>query len=283
MRRGYRLPQAKKRFGQHFLHDGQVVARIVEAVRGGGPGCVVEIGPGCGALTAVLAPYYPEHYWALEVDRDLYRDLQGEFPCLGDRLVLCDCLQYDFAGVMAAHPEGFQLVGNLPYNISSQVLMRLVYGQRERVPRAVFMLQREVGERIASGPGGRVCGVLSVLLQAFYHVKVLFGVPPGAFTPPPRVDSVVVQLERIEGRQLDCPVELFTRVVKASFGTRRKTLRNSLTVNWPFDGAPNLPLEMPYGAARAEQLGVQEYVELTRFLMAHRELKFGSECEISEE
>lgn len=263
-------PRVKKRWGQHFLHDTRIVERIIACVDEGalpvGDEEVVEIGPGRGVLTDHLLQRYGDHFWALEVDKELHALLQSMYATMGRRLVLKDCLQFDFSQI----PErvgGITLVGNLPYNISSRVLYDLVYKQRERVRRAVFMVQREVGERIAAAPGGRVCGLLSVLLQAYYRVEVLFRVSKGSFTPPPKVDSVVVKLQRLEGGELGCSAELFTQVVKASFAHRRKTLRNSLLGSLDFSALQGgLPEDIPYGMQRAEQLGVSEYVELTNYL-----------------
>lgn len=262
--------QARKRFGQHFLSDAGVADRIVSEVVGlvgSSDDFVLEIGPGRGVLTESLLGHYGERFWCIEIDRDLRRYLGERFVGLGDRLLGGDCLDLDLCEWLeGACGRGVWLVGNLPYNISSQILFRLVYGHVGLVRGAVFMLQREVADRIGSAAGSRSGGILTVLLQAFYRVEVVFGVGSGSFVPPPRVASAVVRLERLEGVDLGCDVDLFTVVVKAAFGTRRKTLRNSLRVNIPVAGVGVDWGSAPFGDRRAESLSVAEFVELTNWV-----------------
>lgn len=241
----------KKRMGQHFLTDTEAIASIVCAVQGADT--VVEIGPGMGVLTRGLLERFGSRLHCLEVDREAVAYLRREFPTLGSNLHEGDCLRFDFSTLSGS----MAWAGNLPYNISSQILFQLL-DQRNRVAEAVFMLQREVATRIAEGPGSRDYGILSVLLQAWYSVEYLFTLPPEAFNPPPAVYSGVVRLTRNSTTALGCDFSLFTRVVKGAFNQRRKMLRKSLP------GALGIPLpEIPYADKRPEQLGVPEFVALT--------------------
>ncbi len=217
------LPRPKKRLGQHFLTDRHYLERVVAAIdpRPGEP--MVEIGPGPGALTARLAATVrPLH--VVEIDRELAAGLRARF---GPQEVVVhegDALEFDFASL----PEGLRVVGNLPYNVSTPLLFR-VASFAHRVRDCVFMLQREVVERMVAEPGAPAYGRLSVMLQYRFAMASAFRVPPGAFTPPPKVDSAVVRMVPLGEDRLAARDEaLFARLVMAAFTQRRKTLRNAL-------------------------------------------------------
>lgn len=246
--------QAKKRLGQHFLVDKRVAERIVNSLCGAPDAAIVEIGPGMGAITGLLLERFGDRLHCLEVDEEAVVYLRSYYPELGERLHFADCLQFDFSTL----PEGnLVLTGNLPYNISSQILF-LVLSLRERVSEGVFMLQREVAERLAAPPGSRTYGILSVLLQAYFSIALVLSLPPGAFSPPPKVHSSVIRLERNSVRALACDETLFVQVVKGAFNQRRKTLRNSLSARFGVEMG-----SVPYASLRPERLGVEEFVELT--------------------
>ncbi len=251
--------RAKRQLGQHFLNDEAAAQTIVDRLEGLGDGSIVEIGPGMGVITRGLLDRFGERLHCLELDRESVDYLRGRLPGLGERLHEADCLHFDLDTL----PGGLSaMAGNLPYNISSQILF-LVYDHRQSVQECVFMLQREVAERIAATPGGRERGILSVLLQAYYDISFVLTLPPEAFTPPPKVQSSVIYMRRNGVERLGCDEALFKRVVKASFSQRRKTLKNSLYAGLPavqgkagFDG-------LPYLGQRAETLSVEEFVALT--------------------
>jgi len=219
--------RVRKRFGQHFLHDPDVVRRIVSAVAPRTGDNMVEIGPGTGVLTRELLGTL-DALQAVEIDRDLAAALRQELADHGLDLHLCDALAFDFAS-LAHGPRELRVVGNLPYNISTPLLFHL-FESRESILDMHFMLQREVVTRLAAPPGSKDYGRLSVMAQLHCHVESLFRVGPGAFTPPPRVDSAVVRLLPRD-RLVIAPGQLaaFQQVVARAFGQRRKTLRNSLS------------------------------------------------------
>ena len=216
----------RKRFGQHFLHDRGVVRRIVSAIAPRPGDNMVEIGPGTGVLSRELLATL-DALQAVEIDRDLAASVRQELSTRGLVVHLCDALAFDFAS-LAHGPRELRVVGNLPYNISTPLLFHL-FEYREAISDMHFMLQREVVTRLAAPPGGKDYGRLSVMAQLHCHVEFLFQVAPGAFTPPPRVDSALVRL-RPRDRLVVAPEQLaaFGRVVAQAFGQRRKTLRNSL-------------------------------------------------------
>ncbi len=246
----------KKSLGQHFLNDLGVAARIVDALElPKGKSFVLEIGPGTGVLTKLLAQRPEVDLHLAEIDRDSVAYLKQHYPQLADRLTEGDFLQMDLAEMTEG---GIHIIGNFPYNISSQIFFKVMEHHRQ-VKQVVCMLQWEVANRIAEKEGSKTYGILSVLLQAYYSIEFLFKVPPGVFSPPPKVMSAVVRLTRNDRPQLPCSESLFKKVVKQSFQTRRKTLRNALK---PL----NLPTEistLPWMDLRAEQLGVKEFIELT--------------------
>ncbi|MEZ5604982.1 MAG: 16S rRNA (adenine(1518)-N(6)/adenine(1519)-N(6))-dimethyltransferase RsmA [Burkholderiaceae bacterium] len=218
---------ARKRFGQHFLADRSVIAAIVAAIDPRDGQAIVEIGPGLAALTAALLERVP-HLHAVEIDRDLAARLRRRWG--PDRLGLheADALRFDFAGIAqdAAGAPRLRLVGNLPYNISSPLLVHLL-GFREHIDDQHFMLQKEVVDRIVAAPGGSDFGRLSVLMQAYYDVEALFVVPPAAFDPPPAVDSAVVRMTVRRDAARDDPQAL-QRLLAAGFAQRRKMIRKTL-------------------------------------------------------
>lgn len=258
----------KKSLGQHFLHDQHIAQRIVDSLAPG-PNPVLEIGPGMGVLTKFLVAKPDTDLRLIEIDRDSVRYLHEHYPQLGDRIISGDFLELDLRDVF---PGVFSVIGNFPYNISSQIFFR-VLECRNQVDQVVCMLQKEVADRIAAKPGNKTYGILSVLLQAYYDIDYLFKVSPGVFTPPPKVMSAVIRLRRNATARLECNEELFVQVVKQGFNMRRKTLRNALK---------NLILPAPAGQEpannafeemlnlRAEQLSVESFVFLTNVIEQRR-------------
>lgn len=245
--------RAKKHLGQHFLKDMNIARQITEGLTGhGGYKDVLEIGPGMGVLTKFLLENASFTTHVIEIDTESVAYLQKNFEALTPRIIEGDFLKFDTKTVF----EGkFAVIGNFPYNISSQIFFRALQ-IRDDIPEIVCMLQKEVAQRIASPPGNKDYGILSVLLQAFYDIDYLVSVPPGAFDPPPKVQSGVIRLRRNSTPALDCDEKLFFRVVKTAFNQRRKTLRNALK---PIGELPDHPLL----TKRAEQLSVPQFVELT--------------------
>lgn len=248
----------KKHLGQHFLTDLSVAQRIVESLRPDACRKVLEVGPGTGVLTQFLLQRPEIELWAAEVDSESVSYLHTHYPQLTPRLIEGDFLRMDLGSLF---PEGVCVIGNFPYNISSQILFR-VLAYRDLVPEVVGMVQREVAARIAEKPGSREYGILSVLLQAFYDIEYLFTVHEGVFNPPPKVKSAVIRMTRNGVKKLDCDEALFTRVVKATFNQRRKTIRNSLRAGFGDFGEAT----HPFFELRPEVLGVPEFVELTRWV-----------------
>lgn len=245
--------RAKKHLGQHFLRDQDIAQRIVGSlVPHQNYTKVLEIGPGMGVLTQYLLPNPNFETHVIEVDRESVAYLKLHYPTLAPRIIEGDFLRWQLSRLT---DERVAIIGNLPYNISSQIFFR-VLEQRDQVPEVVCMLQKEVARRIASPPGNKEYGILSVLLQAFYDIEYLFSVPPGAFNPPPKVNSGIIRLLRNQTTQLACDEKLFFRVIKTGFNQRRKTLRNALK---PF----GVELDSPYLDKRAEQLSVEDFVALT--------------------
>ncbi|MCL2501518.1 MAG: 16S rRNA (adenine(1518)-N(6)/adenine(1519)-N(6))-dimethyltransferase RsmA [Bacteroidales bacterium] len=259
--------QPKKALGQHFLKDMSVARRIVEAM------CladipqgydfkehlpVLEVGPGMGVLTQFLLEQPQIDLRAIEIDKESVDYLLTHFPALNGRLIQADFLKMDLSAIFSSP---FLVIGNFPYNISSQIFFK-VLEERDRVPLVVGMLQKEVAERIAAPPGSKTYGILSVLLQTWYDIEYLCTVPQHVFLPPPKVQSAVVRLSRNARRALDCNEVLFKRVIKATFNQRRKAIRNSIK---QLTGATPL-LEQPLLGLRPEQLSVQQFIELTQWV-----------------
>jgi 16S rRNA (adenine1518-N6/adenine1519-N6)-dimethyltransferase len=213
--------KTRKRFGQHFLHDQGVLKRIVDAVAPAPEDAIVEIGPGEGALTRLLLARL-DRLDAIEIDRDLAAALAAEFPSNRLNVVGADVLDFDFA----AFPPGMRVVGNLPYNISTPILFHLAR-HADRVRDMHFMLQLEVVERMVAKPSTPEYGRLSVMLQTRFDMKKLFKVSPGAFRPPPKVESAVVRLVPLR-EKMQCDPQVLEKIVREAFSARRKTLRNAL-------------------------------------------------------
>lgn len=248
--------KAKKSFGQHFLHKEDIARRIASSLtlpyeR------VLEVGPGKGMLTKLLtAP--GRDLAAVEADRDMVAYLETHFPTdAGLRIIAADFLQLDLATIFEG--QSFALIGNFPYNISSQILFRML-DFRTIIPEMVGMFQREVAVRVVSGPGNKDYGVISVLLQAYYEGQYLFGVDKSCFSPPPQVQSGVIRMLRKPEQTLPCGEPLFRQVVKQSFGQRRKMLRNTLK---PFFNTQPDILQESFFLQRPEQLSVADFIELT--------------------
>lgn len=251
------MVRPKKSLGQHFLKDQNIARKIVDALNQTGLP-VLEIGPGTGVLTQHLLHRKDIQLKLIEIDRDSVVHLRQQYPGFGDNLIEGDFLEMDLQPVFSGK---FTIIGNFPYNISSQIFFK-VLDHRQQVEEVVGMLQKEVAERIASPHGSKTYGILSVLLQAYYDIKLLFKVPPGVFFPPPKVMSAVIRLTRNSRERLACDENLFQRVVKQSFQMRRKTLRNALK-------SLNLPafiVALPVMDKRAEQLGVEEFISLTQLI-----------------
>jgi 16S rRNA (adenine1518-N6/adenine1519-N6)-dimethyltransferase len=246
----------KKHFGQHFLKDAETAARIAGALQPGGRyRAVLEIGPGTGVLTQHLFRRDDLDVTCIDIDTESVEYLKKHFAGRQDRIREGDVLTADLS---ALFPGAFGVIGNFPYNISSQILFR-VLDFRDRIPEVVGMFQKEVAVRIASGPGNRDYGILSVLLQAYYDVTLLMTLDEDAFVPPPAVKSAVIRLVRRDSDVLSCAHADFVVVVKTAFGQRRKTLRNALK---SLANGRNLP----YLDQRAEQLHWKQFEELTRLL-----------------
>ena len=255
----------KKALGQHFLTDQGVAQAIVASLHSRGP--VLEVGPGTGVLTQYLLQDAGLALKVVEIDTESVRYLLTHYPKLAPALYEADFLKMDLSRLFTGK---FAIIGNFPYNISSQIFFK-VLDYRSQIPEVVGMVQKEVAERLAAGPGSKTYGILSVLLQAWYDIEYLFTVGEGSFLPPPKVKSAVIRLTRNGRDTLDCDEELFKKVVKTTFNQRRKTIRNSLkpVLSALFPAGPSaFPAYIPYLDARPEQLSVEEFVELTRALKA---------------
>ncbi|MBE8713355.1 16S rRNA (adenine(1518)-N(6)/adenine(1519)-N(6))-dimethyltransferase RsmA [Sphingobacterium hungaricum] len=248
--------RAKKHLGQHFLNDKNAAERIVESLTPAlGFKQVLEVGPGMGVLTDFLIRKTDYETWAIDIDKESIIYLQENYPDLQERIIDGDFLALDFN---EHFDQKMAIIGNFPYNISSQILFK-VLEERNRVVQVVGMFQKEVAERCSAKAGSKEYGILSVFLQAYYKVDYLFTVKAGAFTPPPKVLSGVIRLTRNEVSELNCDEKLFWRVVKAGFNQRRKTLRNSLSAVVPKDKMSDNPLY----ELRAERLTVADFETLT--------------------
>lgn len=250
------MVRPKKHLGQHFLKDKNIASKIVQSLTlHRDYRQVLEIGPGTGVLTQFLVQDERFTISLIELDTESVQYLQEHYPDLKPRIFSKDFLKTDLLALMQ---EPFAVIGNFPYNISSQIFFKILDIKNE-VPEIVCMLQKEVADRLKSPPGSKAYGILSVLLQAYYDIEYLFTVEPGVFNPPPKVRSGVIRLKRNDRQQLACDEILFRRVVKQSFQTRRKTLRNALKpLNLPETIRQLNTLDL-----RAEQLSVNDFVELT--------------------
>ena len=247
--------RAKKFLGQHFLKDLSVAQRIAETIPSGR---VLEIGPGMGVLTQYLLKNPNLQTTAIEIDRESVAYLKEWYPEL--HLIEGDFLKLDLNVI---YPDGeFCVIGNYPYNISSQIFFK-VLDYKDRIPICSGMIQKEVAERIASKPGKKAYGILSVLLQAYYDIEYLFTVDEHVFNPPPKVKSAVIRMTRNTRQVLDCDETLFKNVVKTAFNQRRKQMRNSLM---GIVGKENPLLNNPIFTKRPEQLSVEEFISLTQLI-----------------
>lgn len=253
------LVRAKKHLGQHFLTDKNIAARIVNSlIHTDKYKQVLEVGPGMGILSDILLQRTDLETFLIDIDVESYGFLQQKYPQLGNRLINGDFLALNLSDIF---PEKYAIIGNFPYNISSQILFK-VLENRDKVVEMVGMFQKEVAERCASAAGTKEYGILSVLIQAYYHIEYLFTVKPGTFNPPPKVNSGVIRLSRNAIDVLPCDEKLFWRTVKAGFNQRRKTLRNALSGVIPKDKMD----QHPFFDKRAEQLTVQDFITLTGHL-----------------
>lgn len=241
----------KKHYGQHFLHDQNMCRKIVSFLQYKPGDQILEVGPGGGALTKYLVSIPEISYTAIEIDHEKVDYLKREFPRMADQFKLGDILtaKIPFEG-------SFSVIGNFPYNISSQILFRILEWKLE-VPQVVGMFQKEVAKRIVSAPGSKEYGILSVLIQAFYDVTYLVEVHENCFTPPPKVKSAVVRLDQTIDRYSIQNQSVFFNLVKAAFQQRRKTLRNALRHMIPVER-----LQDSIFSRRAEELSVSQFVDL---------------------
>lgn len=242
----------KKSLGQHFLKDESVCERIVQAIREDMPRQLLEVGPGGGALTKYLLQLPGLDFKAVELDAEKVQYLEHTYPLIKGKLIHNSILD-----VAQPFKAPFMVVGNFPYNISSQILFRILEWKTS-VPVMIGMFQKEVADRVASGPGSKDYGILSVLVQAYYDVDYLFDVPPESFNPPPKVMSGVIRLRRRDTEYAVRTEKAFFAMVKAAFGQRRKMLRNPL--KGMFDSET---LQEAIFSKRAEQLSVADFAALT--------------------
>ncbi len=255
--------KAKKALGQHFLTDLSIARRIADTLHGHETLPVIEVGPGMGVLTRFLLDD-KLNLKVVELDTESVDYLNVEFPQLDGRIIADDFLKLDLR--QAVGDDKFCIIGNYPYNISSQIFFK-VLDYKDQVECCSGMLQREVAQRLAAKPGTKTRGILSVLLQAWYDVEYLFTVDENVFNPPPKVKSGVVKLTRNSVTDLGCDERLFKTVVKTTFGQRRKTLRNSIKPLLPA-GSPLLADD--FFRQRPEQLSVADYVALTNMVAEAR-------------
>lgn len=246
--------RAKKHLGQHFLRDLEVARRIAASLPLDGQTSVLEIGPGTGVLTRFLLENPDIHLTAVELDSESVQYLNRQYPDL--KVIEADFLKLDLKQVFQ---DKFMIIGNLPYNISSQIFFKML-DNKESIPCLVGMIQKEVAERMAAKAGSKTYGILSVLMQAFYSIDYLFTVHEHVFDPPPKVKSAVIRLVRNNVSNLNCDEALFKTVVKTAFNQRRKQLRNSLK---PIISKDHPIFNDPFFDKRPEQLDVATFVELT--------------------
>jgi 16S rRNA (adenine1518-N6/adenine1519-N6)-dimethyltransferase len=242
----------KKSLGQHFLKDAPTLEKIMSALAMHPFKNLLEVGPGAGALTQYLIKLDDINFKAVELDDEKIAYLKNKYPILSDKIIAADFLQIEIP-----FEEPFTVIGNFPYNISTQILFKII-DWKDQVPVVIGMFQKEVAQRAASGPGSKVYGVLSALIQAFYDVEYLFDVSPDCFNPPPKVMSGVIRLTRRK-----TPLEVkshraYKVLVKAAFNQRRKTLRNALKAQFSTE-----VLQDEIFNKRAEALSIEEFAALT--------------------
>jgi len=252
----------KKSLGQHFLKDMQVAERIAATLDTYKHLPVLEVGPGTGVLTQFLLDKGHD-LTVVELDWDSIDYLNQHFPALENKIIADDFLQLDLRKIYDNNP--FCVIGNYPYNISSQIFFK-VLEYKDLIPCCSGMIQKEVAERIAAGPGSKTYGIISVLLQVWYDIEYLFTVSEKVFDPPPKVKSAVIRMTRNQRTSLECDEKLLRTVVKTSFNQRRKTLRNSMK---PLLGKDCPDYALPIFDKRPEQLSLDQFIELTQ-LTANR-------------
>ena len=278
--------RAKKALGQHFLTDLKIAESIVSSLRlpgcgekyisegGDWPSQTLEIGPGMGVLSQYLLRKPEADLKMIEIDNESVAYLLSHFPEADGRVIYGDFLKMDLDSLF---PGQFNVIGNFPYNISSQIFFRIL-DCRGRIPQVVCMIQKEVAERIAEKPGSKTYGILSVLLQAWYDIEYLFTVGSGAFAPPPKVQSAVIRLTRNARQDLGCDPSDFKFIVKTAFGQRRKTLRNSLKPliaskasreGWDAERLAAFVSD-PVFDLRPERLGIEDFVLLTNMFASRQ-------------
>lgn len=251
----------KKFLGQHFLKDLDIAKRIADTLDDFADIPIIEVGPGMGVLTQFLIEKGRD-LTVVEIDRESVLYLESHFPSLHGRIIEGDFLRIDLKDIC---PGEFCVIGNYPYNISSQIFFK-VLEYKDQIPCCSGMLQKEVAERIAAPPGSKTYGILSVLLQAWYDIEYLFTVSEKVFDPPPKVKSAVIKLVRNDRTSLGCDEKLFKTVVKTSFNQRRKTLRNSMK---PLLGKDCKDYSNPIFDKRPEQLNVADFIFLTEITAKH--------------
>lgn len=251
----------KKNLGQHFLKDLDIARRIADTLDEFEGIPVIEVGPGMGVLTQYLIEKKKD-LTVVEIDRESVPYLEDHFPDLHGHIIEGDFLKIDLTDI---YPEKFCVIGNYPYNISSQIFFK-VLEYKDKIPCCSGMLQKEVAERIAAKHGNKTYGILSVLLQAWYDIEYLFTVSEKVFDPPPKVKSAVIKLVRNDRQTLGCSEKLFKTVIKTSFNQRRKTLRNSMK---PLLGKDCPAYTDEIFNKRPEQLSVEEFIALTKITEAH--------------
>ncbi|HET8829492.1 MAG TPA: 16S rRNA (adenine(1518)-N(6)/adenine(1519)-N(6))-dimethyltransferase RsmA [Pelobium sp.] len=251
--------KAKKHLGQHFLTDKNIAEKIVNSlVHHDKYDKVLEVGPGMGVLSDFLLQKKEFETHLIDIDTESFHFLHKKYPDLGDKLLNADFLHLNFQDVF---PTSFAIIGNFPYNISSQILFKIL-DNRNQVPEVVGMFQKEVAERCTAKPGSKEYGILSVFLQAYFKCEYLFTVKAGVFNPPPKVLSAVIRLSRNEVKELGCNEKLFWQVVKAGFNQRRKTLSNALSGVIPKEKQN----EETVWTLRAERLSVKDFVDLVNLI-----------------
>lgn len=255
------MVKPKKSLGQHFLTDLNIARAIAETLDKYTGTPVLEVGPGMGVLTRFLLAQGHD-LTVVELDHESVEYLQENFPELKERIVEKDFLKLDLSTLF---PGDFCVIGNYPYNISSQIFFKIL-DYKDRVPCCSGMIQKEVAERMAASPGSKTYGILSVLLQAWYDIEYLFTVPEHVFNPPPKVKSAVIRMTRNRVRQLGCDERLFKQIVKTAFNQRRKTLRNSLR---SLVGKECEILSETIFDERPERLSVEQFIGLTNLLENH--------------
>jgi 16S rRNA (adenine1518-N6/adenine1519-N6)-dimethyltransferase len=254
----HRDVRPKKSLGQHFLKDLSIAERIAGTLDAFPHLPTLEVGPGTGVLTQFLLREGRD-LTVVELDAESVAYLQAHYPALSGRIIQADFLKMDLSTLF---PQPFCVIGNYPYNISSQIFFQ-VLKHKDRIPCCAGMIQKEVAERLASPPGRKSYGILSVLIQAWYRVEYLFTVEPEVFDPPPKVKSAVIRMTRNDRQRLDCDETLFRTVVKTAFNQRRKTMRNSLR---SLLGKENALFALPLFDLRPEQLSVDAFIALTRMV-----------------